>query len=406
MQVIIVGAGAAGLFAAGTALAAGHSVTIVEHMDSPGKKLLLTGHGRCNLTNNCGEQEFLNNVRSNPRFLYSAIYALPPSAVMDLFQNSLGVPLKTEDRGRVFPQSNRAADVLDALLRYSKNADTVRGRAASLVLQAGAVAGLKLENGDNISGGAVIIATGGMSFPATGSTGDGYALARQAGHNIIQLRPSLVPVTCKGGTAARMAGLTLKNVRLAVQENGKTVFSETGDILFTHTGISGPMVLASSAYIGDTSKYAYTAKIDLMPDTNIDALDARLQKEFQAQGARSLSKSLDKLIPASMRPVVLDRWSADPEKQAGHLTKQERQEFAEIIKCFELEISGKGDISRATITAGGVDVKQVDPKTMQSKLCPGLYFAGEVLDVDAYTGGYNLHIAWCTAAAAANGLDI
>lgn len=404
-DILIIGAGAAGLFAAGTALAAGHGVTVAEHMPAPGKKLLITGKGRCNVTNNCDEQEFLKNVRHNPRFLYSALYALPPSAVMDVFEHTLSVPLKTERGRRVFPQSDDARDVLAALLKYAEGAKMVKGSASALLIENGRCAGAVLEDGRKIKADAVVVATGGLSYPNTGSTGAGYALAKQAGHTIVPPVPSLVSMVEKGDTAKSMAGLSLRNVSLTLLQNSKPVFSEQGEMLFTHFGLSGPLVLSASAYLGDMAKNSYEASIDLKPALNAEKLDERILRDFAEMQNRQAAHALDKLLPQSMRPVMLQKWGVDPDMQINQITKQQRQTLLGLIKDLRIPIAKRGDLAHAVITAGGVQTKEVNPKTMESKLLPGLYFAGEVLDVDAYTGGYNLHIAWATAYAAANAVE-
>lgn len=404
-HLVIVGAGPAGLFAAGHAMQLGHSVTVVEHMDSPGKKLLITGKGRCNVTNNCDEQEFLKNVRHNPRFLYSAVYSFPPASVMSFFEEDMAVPLKTERGRRVFPQSDRAQDILQALLRHADGAQHVKGQVVAVVLQNGSAKGVKLQDGRKIEADAVLVATGGVSYPNTGSTGIGYKLARQAGHNIIQPVPSLVSMVERGSLCRRMMGLSLRNVNLTLLQDGKRVFSEQGEMLFTHFGLSGPLVLSASAYLGDMKKHSYAASIDLKPALTAEQLDARIQRDFNELLNKDVANALDKLLPAKMRPVALEQWGVPPMQKVNQVTREQRKQLVELIKDFRVEIAQRGDLEHAVITAGGVDVKEVDPKTMQSKLVQGLYFAGEVLDVDAYTGGYNLQIAWCTAYAAANAIE-
>lgn len=404
-HLLVVGAGAAGLFAAGTALQNGHRVTVVEHMDAPGKKLLITGKGRCNVTNNCDEDTFLKNVRSNPRFLYSAIYGLPPAAVMDFFENTLGVPLKTERGRRVFPVSDRAADVLDALLLHAARAKMVRGEVTELLLGEGnAVCGVRLAGGGELLADAVLVATGGLSYAVTGSTGAGYRLAKQAGHSIVPTVPSLVSLVEEGKLANRMMGLSLRHVKLTLLENTKPVFTEQGEMLFTHFGLSGPLVLSASAYLGNMAKNKYTVSIDLKPALSAEQLDARLQRDFAEFANRDAAHSLDKLLPAKMRPVALELWGVDGARKTNQITREERRRLCALVKDFRIPIAGRGSLAHAVVTAGGVNVREVDPKTMQSKRAPGLYFAGEVLDVDGYTGGYNLHIAWATAHAAANAL--
>ncbi len=404
-HLLIAGAGAAGLFAAGSALEAGHSVTLVEHMPRPGRKLAISGKGRCNLTNNCGEEEFLRNIRHNPRFLHSAIRALPPAAVMELFEKQLGLPLKTERGRRVFPQSDNAEDVVAALLRRAEGARLLHGRAAELLTENGRAAGLRLEDGRRLEAGAVLVATGGLSYPATGCTGIGYVLARQAGHGIVALQPSLVALVAQDAAACRrMAGLSLRNVKLSLLCDGESVYAEQGEMLFTHFGLSGPLVLSASAYIGDMTNHRYAVSIDLKPALSPEKLDARLQRDFAEDAARIVAHALDKLLPQSMRRAAMEAWGLPPNMKQSQITRAQRQALAALLKDWRVPIAARGDLEHAVVTSGGVDVKQVDPKTMQSRLLPGLYFAGEVLDLDGYTGGYNLQIAWCTAHAAATHL--
>ncbi len=399
-HVVIIGAGAAGLFAAGAAVRAGHRVTVLEHSGAPGRKLLITGKGRCNLTNNCPPDEFLRHVRRNPRFLYSALSACPPARVMEIFEKELSVPLKTERGRRVFPQSDRAEDILQALQHWAVGAHIEYDGAKSLQIEAGRCTGVKLKSGSALSADAVIVATGGVSYPKTGSTGDGYRFARQAGHTIVPPEPSLVALVERGALCGRMAGLSLRNVTLTLYEGKKSLFCEQGEMLFTHFGVSGPLTLSASAHIRYMEKYAYHLSIDLKPALSAEALTQRISADFTALANKEAAHSLDKLLPASMRPVVLDVWGVDTEKRVNQITREERRKLVVLLKAFPIEIAEKGGLAHAVVTSGGVQVKEVDPKTMASKLCPGLYFAGEVLDVDAYTGGYNLGIAFATGWAA------
>lgn len=399
---VIIGAGAAGLFAAGEALARGHRVTVLEHMEAPGKKLLITGKGRCNLTNDCDPAEFLKHVRRNPRFLYSALAACPPAAVMELFQNELGVPLKTERGRRVFPQSDRAADVLAALLRRAEGARMVYGAdVQSLLLAQGRCRGVRCRDGREFTGDAVLVATGGVSYPTTGSTGDGYRLAKQAGHTVVPPQPSLVSLVEEGDVCRRMMGLSLRNVALTLWEGNKALFTEQGELLFTHFGLSGPLVLSASAHIRDMEKYRYRVTIDCKPALPPEQLEARIQRDFALLANKEAARSLEKLLPASMQPVALALWGVDAHKKVNQITRAERRALVELLKAFPVALREKGDLAHAVVTSGGVSVAEVDPRTMESKRCPGLYFAGEVLDVDGYTGGYNLGIAFATACAAA-----
>ena len=402
-DLVIVGGGAAGLMAAGAACARGLSVTVVEHNPKgPGQKLLITGKGRCNVTNDCDVREFLHFVRHNGRFLYSALYAFPPAATMELFE-TLGVPLKTERGRRVFPQSDRAADVLAALRQYARDAHFVRADAEKLLLENGACVGVAAD-GKPYRAAATLVAAGGISYPATGSDGSGYRLARQAGHTIVDPQPSLCSLVSPDADCRAMMGLSLRNVALTLLCDSRPLFTEQGEALFTHFGLSGPLVLSASTYIDDLKKHRYVVEFDLKPALDEKALYDRLTRDFAALGGHSAQGALARLLPASMRPVAVRRWGVDPAVRAAQITKEQKQALVTLCKHWQVPISALGDKEHAVITAGGVSVKEVDPKTMQSKLCPGLYFAGEVLDVDARTGGYNLQIAWSTAQAAVRAL--
>ena len=404
-DVLILGGGAAGLMAAGAACAKGLRVTVVEHHPSGGgQKLLITGKGRCNVTSDSDVRELLPFVRHNGRFLYSSLYAFPPSAAMELFEQ-LGVPLKTERGRRVFPQSDRAADVLAALRDYARDAEFVRGSAEKLLLENGVCCGAVTDRGQKLRAKATILATGGISYPATGSDGSGYKLARQAGHTIVPPQPSLCSLVSPDPDCPRMMGLALRNVGLTLLCDGKPLFAEQGEALFTHFGLSGPLVLSASTYIEDITKHRYICEFDLKPALDEKMLYDRITRDFAAQGGQSVQGAIAKLLPHSMRPVVVQRWGINPATRAAQVTKEQKQALVQLIKHWQVPVTALGDKEHAVITAGGVDVKEVDPKTMQSKLCPGLYFAGEVLDVDARTGGYNLQIAWSTAQAAVRGIE-
>ena len=404
-DVLILGGGAAGLMAAGAACAKGLRVTVVEHHPSGGgQKLLITGKGRCNVTSDSDVREFLPFVRHNGRFLYSSLYAFPPSAAMELFEQ-LGVPLKTERGRRVFPQSDRAADVLAALRDYARDAEFVRGSAEKLLLENGVCCGAVTDRGQNLRATATILATGGISYPATGSDGSGYKLARQAGHTIVPPQPSLCSLVSPDPDCPRMMGLALRNVGLTLLCDGKPLFAEQGEALFTHFGLSGPLVLSASTYIEDITKHRYICEFDLKPALDEKTLYDRITRDFAAQGGQSVQGAIAKLLPHSMRPVAVQRWGINPATRAAQVTREQKQALVQLIKHWQVPVTALGDKEHAVITAGGVDVKEVDPKTMQSKLCPGLYFAGEVLDVDARTGGYNLQIAWSTAQAAVRGIE-
>ena len=403
-DLLVIGGGAVGLMAAGAACARGLTVTVLEHNPKgPGQKLLITGKGRCNLTSNSDVREFLPYVRRNGRFLYSSLYAFPPSAAMELFE-TLGVPLKTERGRRVFPQSDRAADVLAALRDYARDAEFVRGSAKKLLIEDGVCKGAVTDRGKTYRAAHTLIATGGISYPVTGSDGSGYKLARQAGHTIVPPQPSLCSLVSPDPACRQMMGLSLRNVTLTLLKDGKPLFTEQGEALFTHFGISGPLVLSASTYIDDVQLHRYIAEFDLKPALDEKTLYDRLTRDFAALGGHSAQGALEKLLPNSMRPVAVKKWGVDPATKAAQITREQKMALVNLCKHWQVPVNALGDKEHAVITAGGVDVREVDPKTMASKLCEGLYFAGEVLDVDARTGGYNLQIAWSTAQAAVRAL--
>lgn len=397
-KVIVIGAGAAGLMAAGTAANLGAKVTLIEKNKKVGRKIMITGKGRCNLTNNCDNMTFINNVPVNGRFLYSAINNFSSADVMDFFE-SLGLGLKTERGNRVFPCSDKAADVVDTLYAFVKNSgvNIVNDTAKALVLEDGYAAGVKCEENTYYAD-SVIICCGGKSYPLTGSTGDGYTLAKQAGHTVTELKPSLVPLMSPDAECKSMQGLSLKNVALKIVDNNskKEVYSDFGEMLFTHFGISGPIVLSASSHIRDITEDKYTAVIDLKPALDYAQLDKRLQNEFRINSNKDVSNSFSKLLPRKIIIPMLKRWGVPFDKKCNAITKEERRLLCGILKGFTLKISGFRPIEEAIITSGGVKTSEINPKTMESKLVSSLYFAGEVIDCDAYTGGFNLQIAWST----------
>ena len=402
-KIIIIGGGASGLMMAGTAIENGHSVTIIEHSSQLGKKILITGKGRCNVTNNCDEQVFLKNVRRNASFLYSSIFGFNTNDTMMLFER-LGVPLKTERGRRVFPVSDRAADILNALDRYSKDAKKIFDQAINILTDNGKAVGVELRNGTKLYADVVVVATGGLSYPKTGSTGDGYKLAKKVGHTIVPTIGSLVPLIEKGRTCVKLMGLSLKNVNLTIFENEKSVYSEQGEMLFTHFGLSGPLVLSASASINDFVKYKYTASIDWKPALSVEDLDKRILRDFEIFSNKNIENALDKLLPQKSIPIFIEKWGLPADTKVNQVTKEQRLKLVNLFKFFTVELDKMDRIDHAVITSGGISTKEVDPKTMQSKLVDNLYFVGEILDVDAYTGGYNLQIAFSTAYAAATHL--
>ena len=395
---IVIGGGPAGMFAAITAAARGQKVLLLERNDRLGKKLLITGKGRCNVTNDCASEEILQNIPKNSRFLFSAMEAFPPRKIMDFLEEQ-GCALKTERGNRVFPVTDKSFSVLDAL----KNAMRRQGvtvktaRVKKILTLDGKACGVKTES-EVITAGWVILATGGVSYPATGSTGDGYTMAKELGHTIVEPQGSLVPLETAGNDCQEMQGLALRNcgVKL-VNAKGKVLYKDFGELLFTHFGVSGPTVLSSSCHLkGEGCKLV----IDLKPALDEAKLNDRILRDLEMYQNRAMENALTDLLPRSMIPVVLRRLEIDPAMQANSLTKQRRRAMVELLKAFPVEITGKRPVAEAIITSGGVKTGEIDPKTMESKKVPGLYFVGEIIDCDAYTGGFNLQIAWATAYAA------
>lgn len=395
---IIIGGGPAGMFAAITAARNGRRVLLLERNDRLGKKLLITGKGRCNVTNNCDTQEVLQNIPRNGRFLYSALTEFPPKSIMEFLENA-GCPLKTERGNRVFPVTDKSQSVLDALQNEMCRAGVAvrTARVKRILTENGAVCGVETEK-ENIPCGWVILATGGVSYPTTGSTGDGYTMARELGHTIVEPQGSLVPLETAGRDSLDMQGLALRNVGVKLlNARGKVLYKDFGELLFTHFGVSGPTVLSASCHLkGEGCRLV----IDLKPALEEGKLNDRILRDLEMYQNRAMENALTDLLPRSMIPVVLRRLEIDPQLQANSLTKQKRRALVELLKAFSVEITGKRPVAEAIITAGGIKVSEIDPKTMESKKVPGLYFAGEVIDCDAYTGGFNLQIAWATAHAA------
>ncbi|MBP3436871.1 MAG: NAD(P)/FAD-dependent oxidoreductase [Clostridia bacterium] len=394
-QIAVIGAGAAGMVAAGAALQSGASVTVFEHKDRPLKKLRITGKGRCNLTNDCTVPEFLNNVIANPRFLYTALSHLSPEDTKALFEG-LGVPLKTERGNRVFPLSDKAADIAEALMRYAKGAFLCYERVQGVLVEEGRVLGVLTSQKRLFD--AVILATGGLSYPLTGSDGSGLAMARALGHTIVPPVPSLVPITSSDGSCPAMQGLSLKNVGLRIvnKETRKVLYQDFGEMMFTHFGLTGPMILSASAHLRGMDLSALEALIDMKPALDEKTLDRRLLSDFERFCNRNFSHALSDLLPTKMIPVMIERVNIAPDKKVNLITKEERKRLLDTIKAFPVSLAGFRPISEAIVTSGGVCTKEINPKTMASRLVEGLYFAGEMIDVDAYTGGFNLQIAFST----------
>jgi len=394
-DVIVIGGGPAGMFSAITAAERGSRVLLIEANDRLGKKLLITGKGRCNVTNDCDPKEVLQNVPRNGRFLYSAMENCPPASVMEFFE-SRGCPLKTERGNRVFPVSDKSASILeclrDAMRRLNVKVQTAR--AQEILRSNDAVTGVKTTAGV-FSAPAVILATGGVSYPTTGSTGDGYRMAKALGHTVMEPESSLVPLETAGTICQRMQGLSLRNVAVKLLDvKGKILYKDFGELLFTHFGVSGPTALSASAHLkGEGCRLV----IDLKPALDENKLNDRILRDLEVYKNRTMENALTDLLPRSMIPVVLDILSVPADLEANSFTKQQRRALVELLKGFAVEIVGKRPVAEAIITSGGIKVSEINPKTMESKLVSGLHFAGEIIDCDAYTGGFNLQIAWATA---------
>lgn len=398
-QVIVIGGGAAGMMAAIGAAGQGASVTLLEQNEKTGKKLFITGKGRCNLTNACEQEDFFNYVISNGKFLYSAFYQMDNQSVMTFFENA-GCRLKVERGGRVFPVSDHSSDVLAALNRQMEKAGIqvcLRTKVREPVIVEGKITGVKLSDGRLLEADSVIIATGGKSYEATGSTGDGYLFAQRAGHTIKEVRPALVPFVVKEDWCMELQGLSLKNVSVILKSDKKKIYEGFGEMLFTHFGVSGPLILSASSYY--VKKYygmPVQLLIDLKPALTTEQFDKRLLKDFEENKNRQFKNALDALYPSKLIPVLIRLSGISPEKRVNEITKEERSRLIQCTKHLVLTVTGTRDFREAIITQGGVHIKEVNPSTMESKLVKGLYFAGEVLDLDAVTGGFNLQIAWST----------
>ena len=402
-KVLIIGGGAAGMMAAAFAAKNGNRVEVFEKNEKLGKKLFITGKGRCNITNAADLEDFFPAVTSNPKFLYSAFYSFTNEQVISFFEE-LGVKTKVERGGRVFPVSDHSSDVIQALksemerlgVKINLNAE-VKELITEKSSTGETVNGIRLVSGKKISGDAVIVATGGISYPSTGSTGDGYRFARRCGHKVSELSPSLVPMEVKEWYAGELMGLSLRNIEIRITDGKKKLYQEFGEMLFTHYGVTGPVILSASSVVGKKLKDTeLTLHIDLKPALTEEQLDKRVLREFETNHNRQFKNAVDSLFPSKLRPVIVELSGIPEEKKVHEITKEERLRFVRLIKDFTMTLTGLRGYNEAIITKGGVSVKEIDPGTMESKLIKRLYFAGEVLDLDAVTGGYNLQIAWST----------
>ena len=401
---VVIGGGAAGMMCSAVAAERGLDVILLEPNKILGRKLRITGKGRCNVTNNCDIREFLNNIPGDGRFLYSALNRLSPRDTMELFE-SLGLHLKTERGNRVFPVSDNANDVAGTLQRYMNRAGVrvIHSSAMHIITEADTVTGVETCDGV-IECRAAVICTGGLSYPLTGSRGAGYKMAQELGHTVTPTRPSLVPLESDDDYCAEMQGFSLKNVTLSAYEDDKLIYKELGEMLFTHFGVSGPLVLSASSHMRRFGEAKYELRIDLKPGLDEKKLDARLLRDFEKYANRDFANSLGDLAGKAMIPVLVRLSGIPAETKVNSITREQRHELLRLLKSFPVSVSGPRPIDEAIVTSGGVSTKEINPRTMQSKLVGGLYFAGEVMDLDAYTGGFNLQIAWSTAYVAANSI--
>lgn len=396
-KVVIIGAGAAGLIAAARSAKRGNDTLVIEKMSRPGRKIMITGKGRCNVTNACFDiEDLISNVVRNPRFMYSAFNAFMPYDTIALFEE-MGVPTKIERGNRVFPVSDRAVDIVDALVDNAKlsGARIINATVDAFRFDGSRINAVVLSDGEEISCDSVAICTGGASYPATGSTGDGYRLAKSVGHTIVDIEPSLVPIVLSNNYIPKLQGLSLKNVAIRVYDGDNEIFNDFGEMLFTHYGVSGPMILSASSHIHN-GDHSYRILLDLKPALDKKTLDKRIQRDFAENNNKDFINSLSKLLPGKLVPVIVSLSGILPGTKVNMITKEQRLHLVDVIKCMELNVVGLRPIEEAIITSGGINVKEINPKTMQSKIVDNLYFAGEVIDVDAYTGGFNLQVAFST----------
>ncbi|HCT63804.1 MAG TPA: aminoacetone oxidase family FAD-binding enzyme [Lachnospiraceae bacterium] len=398
-KIIVIGGGAAGMFAAGKAAENGHEVHIYEKNNKLGKKIYITGKGRCNITNDSDVDTFLNNTPGNPYFLYSAFYTFDSEKTIGFF-NSMGVKTKVERGNRVFPVSDKASDVVAALEEYMKKMKVrlhLESPVKNLIIEDGCVKGIITNGGQKVMADGVIVTTGGLSYPGTGSTGDGYKFAKDCGHHVTPLYPSLVPLRAKEKWCADLMGLSLKNIKIVIKNNkGKEIYEDFGEMLFTHYGVSGPVILSSSRHLLGKFGDGIVLNIDLKPALDYKALDNRLLRDFEKYINKNFGNALDDLLPQKMVPIIIELSGISKDKKVHDITKEERKKLGELLKALPLSITGTSGYNEAVVTSGGIDVNEINPSTMESKLIKNLYFAGEILDLDAYTGGFNLQIAFST----------
>ena len=395
---VIIGAGASGLLAGAECAKRGNEVVIIEKNPRPARKVMITGKGRCNITNAVFElDELIKNVPTNPRFLYSAFSAFMPYDTIALMED-MGVATKIERGNRVFPVSDKAVDVVDALVKNAQKsgAEIVNGTVKAFEFEENKIKAVILDNGDRVYGDSFAVCTGGKSYPLTGSTGDGYAFAQSVGHTVTPLRPSLIPLVCSNNFIPRLQGLSLKNIAIEVFDGDKLIYSDFGEMLFTHFGVSGPVILSASAHMKMPGEHSYSIRIDLKPSLDEKTLDKRLQRDFLKNNNKDFINSLSALLPNKLIPIIVNLSGIEPSAKCNQITREQRLSLVKLLKNFRIEVTDFRPIEEAIVTSGGVSVKEINPKTMQSKIIDNLYFAGEVIDVDAYTGGFNLQIAFST----------
>ena len=397
-KIIIIGGGAAGLIASATAAGRGEDVTVIEKNSRPARKVMITGKGRCNVTNACFDlDDLINSVVTNKRFMYSAFSSFMPYDTIALIEE-MGVPTKIERGNRVFPESDKAVDIVDALVKNAKQNGVkfVEGTVASFNTENNVIKSVNLDDGTVVDGDAFAICTGGLSYQSTGSTGDGYRLAESVGHSITDIEPALISLVASNGFVTKLQGLSLRNISIKLLDGEKEIYSDFGEMLFTHYGVSGPVILSASSHMTHPKEHNYKIVIDLKPALDEQTLDKRIQRDFAENTNKDFINSLSKLLPNKLIPVIVKLSGIEPSEKVNQITKVQRQNLVSLLKNFTVNISDFRPINEAIITSGGVDVKEINPKTMGSKIVDNLYFAGEVIDVDAYTGGFNLQVAFST----------